>query len=326
MTETLIVDCGTTNLRVTLLNEQGETTAAQNMPGGVRCTAIDGNDLRLRGMLKEAISLVMREGKASPENIADCIAYGMITSNMGLMEIPHLAAPAGVKELKNGIREKLFPDIAPFPIRFIPGVKNSAADVTMDNYAQMDMMRGEETEAVGLYALLKLQGPALFILPGSHNKFVLMGGGGVIRGCMTSISGELLDAVTHHTVIADSVGGAFAREESYLPEAAAEGAGESARSGLGRAAFAGRILNTLGGKTKPEVQSYLLGAVLAQDVLAMKRFTGNEQDLPVFVAGKLPVQQAMCDVMNALHAGSAAAVPRELSARMGVFGALLIAS
>ncbi len=49
----------------------------------------------------------------------------------------------------------------------------------------------------------------MFILPGSHNKFVAMSAEGKILGCMTSISGELLDAMTHHTILADAVGGAF---------------------------------------------------------------------------------------------------------------------
>ena len=40
----------------------------------------------------------------------------------------------------------------------------------------------------------------MFILPGSHNKFVAMSAEGKILGCMTSISGELLDAMTHHHI------------------------------------------------------------------------------------------------------------------------------
>ena len=324
MTARLIIDCGTTNLRVTLLNEAGEIAAAARLPGGVRHTAIDGSNTRLKAMLRQAISQVMEEAGTAPQNINHCTAYGMISSNMGLIEIPHLPAPTGPDALKNGIREEYFPEIAPFPIRFIPGVKNAAAAITLDNYAQMDMMRGEETEAIGLYTLLGLEDGAVFILPGSHNKFVLMGKGAVIRGCMTSISGELLDAVTHHTILADSVGGQFADARDYLPDFAAEGARECLRSGLGRAAFAGRILSTLGGKTQREIRSYLLGAVLAQDVMAMKRLLGDGGRPPVFVAGKPPIQRAMGDVMQALGDGNAVPVPQEISSRMGIEGVLQI--
>ncbi|MFR6027792.1 MAG: hypothetical protein ACLUMK_15050, partial [Christensenellales bacterium] len=41
----------------------------------------------------------------------------------------------------------------------------------------------------------------------------------------------------------------------------------------------------------------------------------------IYVAGKAPVQQAMIDVLEALGHEGAIAVPRELSARMGVVGA-----
>lgn len=45
----------------------------------------------------------------------------------------------------------------------------------------------------------------LFILPGSHNKFVSVDREGKITGCLTSISGELLASITNDTIIAKSV-------------------------------------------------------------------------------------------------------------------------
>ena len=218
----------------------------------------------------------------------------------------------------------------------------------------MDMMRGEETEAVGLFELLEPETSAMFILPGSHNKFVAMSAEGKILGCMTSISGELLDAMTHHTILADAVGGAFVSPEAYNAKMAMEGARACAQNGLGRAAFSGRILKTLGKRSHAEVQSYLLGAALALDVQAMEAFLPDQpEEIPmpdiviplhrnlgaalgvapdisapreiveprIYVAGKAPVQQAMIDVLEALGHEGAIAVPRELSARMGVTGA-----
>lgn len=91
------------------------------------------------------------------------IAYGMITSDMGLLEIPHVSAPASAQDLKNAMREQVFPEIAPFPITFIPGVRNFAAPVDLENFGMMDMMRGEETEAIGLYDLLGLKEKAMLV-------------------------------------------------------------------------------------------------------------------------------------------------------------------
>lgn len=347
----LVIDCGTTNLRVTAVDETGAVLSSAKAEGGVRHTAIDGHNGRLRSALSECIASALAQCGAQAQEVSRCVAYGMITSNMGLLEIPHVAAPASAQKLREAMRTERFEDIAPFPIEFIPGVRNFAGPVDMENFGAMDMMRGEETEAVGLYGLLALQGEAVFVLPGSHNKFVRMGEEGDILGCMTSISGELLDAVTHHTILADAVNRSFVSDAAYDADMAREGAWACAQSGLGRAAFAGRILSTLGGKSAAQVQSYLLGVTLALDVQALwdvlpsrpveMEKTGaalgpsaalgvapdaQAMECPrIFVAGKPPVQQAMCDVMDALGMEGAQPVPQEISARMGLCGALRIA-
>ena len=210
----LVVDCGTTNLRVTLLDESLKRIDAARAEGGVRHTAIDGHNGRLRATLRESIETVLARNGYAPADVERCVAYGMITSALGLLEIPHVPAPAGASDLRAAMREKTFEDIAPFPIAFIPGVRNFAGPVNLENFSEMDMMRGEEVEAVGLYSLLGCTGPALFVLPGTHNKCVPMGAHGEILGCMTSISGELLDALTHHTILADAAGRGRARTSS----------------------------------------------------------------------------------------------------------------
>ena len=187
-------------------------------------------------------------------------------------------------------------------------------------------MRGEETESIGLWQLLKPQHESVFVLPGSHNKFVRMDAQGRILGCMTSISGELLDAVTHHTILADAVGREFAAADSYDADMARQGALECARSGLGRAAFAGRILHQLGHESDVRLRSYLLGAVLAQDVLALRSFMGDADSTAVFIAGKQPIRCAFADVMQCLDLSRAQQVPDEISGCMGVTGALAILS
>ena len=210
----LIIDGGTTNLRVTLLSDERKPLDAIARDGGVRHTAVDGNNGRLKAALAECIGSLLARNGLNAGDVKRCVAYGMITSDMGLLEIPHVPAPASAADLRDAMRAQSFPEIAPFPIHFIPGVRNFAGPVDLENFGMMDMMRGEETEAVGLFELLEPETSAMFILPGSHNKFVAMSAEGKILGCMTSISGELLDAMTHHTILADAVGGAFGSPEA----------------------------------------------------------------------------------------------------------------
>ncbi len=319
----IIVDCGTTNLRAALVDSSGQILARSARPGGVRNTAIDGHNGKFKTMLRDCLKEVLCEAGASAGDVGDCIACGMITSSAGLLEIPHLPAPVSVQDLHRGMKTACFPEIAPYPISFIPGVRNFAGAVTLENCAAMDMMRGEETQAVGLTELLKPQGESVFILPGSHNKFVRVDAQGRILGCMTSISGELLDAITHHTILAGAVGGAFAAAEDYDAGMARRGALECRRCGLGRGAFAGRILGQLGGEDSVRLRSFLLGAVLAQDVLALETFQPEGAD--IYIAGKPPLQQAMGDVLEVFGFAHIHPVAPEICEQMGIRGALRIA-
>lgn len=319
----MIVDCGTTNLRVTLTDASGQIISQEKYPGGVRHTAIEGHNGRLKGMLKECMDKILENRRV--EDVERCIAYGMITSNVGMLEIPHLTAPVSAEDLNEGMCTESFPEVAPFPISFIPGVRNFAKEVTLDNFYDMDMMRGEEVEAIGLYNLLKPEGESIFVLPGSHNKFVRMDAKGRILSCITSISGELLDAITHHTILSDTVDCSFCSSEDYNEDLACKGALECEARGLGRAAFSGRILNQLGGVESVCLRSYLLGATLAQDVIALRSFMSDAAYMQIFVAGKKPLQNAMIHVMKAMGLPNVKEVSAELTTLMGVQGALTIA-
>ena len=320
----LIVDGGTTNLRVTAVSADDHRALAKSTAaGGVKHTAVDGNNHQLKRLLKQCVHDVLEQTGCTEADVERCIAFGMITSNMGLYEIPHLIAPVGIKELRAGMKRKVFPEIAPFEIEFIPGVRNFSGTVDEDTCAAMDMMRGEEVEAIGLYDAVKPNQAALFVLPGSHNKFVKMDEKGRIGGCMTSISGEMLDAITHDTILADALNHSFCSAETYDRHMAVCGAQACMNSGLGRAAFSGRILNTLGSMSADKVQSWLLGAVMAEDVRAMTAFESAASQ--VYIAGKAPIQQAMRDVLEAVSGVKAVCVPAETSALMGLRGALIIA-
>ncbi len=319
----LVIDGGTTNLRVTLLDAAGAILSTVKSEAGVSHTAIDGHNGRLKNALREAIGSLLSTASLTASDIAHCVAYGMITSREGLVEIPHLTAPTDVQALHQGMVMKSFADIASFPIAFIPGVKNDADTNTLDSFTAMDMMRGEETEAMGLWPLVRPVGPCVFVLPGSHNKLIQMGAAGQIQSCMTILSGELTNALTHHTILASAVEHSFATPEDFDMEMALVGYQEAEKAGLGRAAFAGRILSTLYKKPPQQVASYLLGAVLQSDIQALKAYATVHT--PLYIAGKEPLQTALCGLAHAAGFTQVHPVKHETAGRMGVTGALRIA-
>lgn len=320
---TLIIDGGTTNVRITLLNRRGETVAVLKKEAGVAHTAVEGNNRQLKDAVREGIDALLTDNGLAAGDVGRCVAYGMITSAEGLLEIPHCIAPVDGDGLRRAMVCRVFPELAPFPIALIPGVRNLAGAVDLSNFSRMDMMRGEETEAVGLYQMIRPRGGCVFVLPGSHNKFVTMDAQGRILGCRTTLSGELLSALTHHTIVAGAVNHAFASRETYDREMALAGFDEARRSGVGRAAFAGRILCTVGKLPPEKISSYLLGAVLQTDVQALQE--DRREDVPLYLAGKEPVNRALADVLRAAGEENVTTVSAEICARMGIQGALRIA-
>ena len=168
----------------------------------------------------------------------------------------------------------------------------------INNYESMDMMRGEEVETFGLLERKSLQGPALFIFPGSHSKFVTMDANHRITACVTTMAGELLHVITGKTILASAVGNSFAHEldEPML----LEGARCCTRVGLGRACFSVRILEQFGGTTTEQRANFLLGAVLAQDILALKQSSAIQlgAETTVVITGKKSMKEAFAALIK----------------------------
>lgn len=317
----LVIDGGTTNLRVTLADETGRALATEKRSVGAAASAMAGSNDALRQAVRSCMEEIYSASGMTAAEVDGCIAYGMITCASGLLEVPHLCAPAGAADFRAGLVSHRFEDIAPFPITFIPGLRNFSGEVGLDNLLQMDMMRGEETETIGFLQLVKPQTDFVLILPGSHNKMIAVDAQGVIRGCMTTISGELLAALTHHTILTEAVGGSFAQMETYDREMMLAGA-KACRAGISRAAFSSRILRTLGGMPQEKIASFLLGTVLSADVDALRAFEAPMNKL--YIAGKQPLQQALCDLLTE-NGLSAEPADEAVTAQIGVIGAMTIA-
>ena len=239
----ITIDTGTTNTRTFLWDENRNMIAGEKAEVGVRNTAIDGNNDRLKKAVHDCLERLLENNNLTYNNISRVMACGMITSNVGLVEVPHVTAPAGLKELAQQAKSILLEDVCPLPILFIPGVKNGLPDINMENFAVMDIMRGEEVESIAIMDHFPKDKPYLLVLPGSHTKFVSVDKEGKMTGCLTTITGELLASITNDTIIADAVGRQFVNEADYDREMMLKGFVTSRDTGIGHACFSARILN-----------------------------------------------------------------------------------
>lgn len=295
----ITLDGGTTNTRAFLWDSQGHVLHKTGAHVGVRDTATDGHNGRLKQAIKGCLDQLIAAQGIDYDDVCRIVASGMLSSNVGITEVPHLCAPASVQDFMNGAAKTLLPDICPLPLYIVPGLKNNA-DPQLDTYETMDIMRGEETESIPLIRKYGGKDPLILVLPGSHNKFIAVDAQGEITGCLTTISGELLSAITEHTILADASGKRFVAPAEYDKEMVLMGSRNAQKTGLGRACFSGRILNQflIGDKTK--IANYLLGIVYGEDLKAILNSSvfGAVSEQRIIIAGKEPLSLAMADILK----------------------------
>lgn len=291
------IDTGTTNTRV-MLWQDGKKVAKVVRSAGVKSTSITGSKDTLHQTIKSAIDEILSEAKVTLNDDIKFIASGMITSNLGLAEIPHQSAPVSMIDLATHMQQIVIPEVCEQPIWFVPGVKNNVETITPDNVDQMDVMRGEEVEAFGALTQLDAKKPFILVLPGSHTKFIKINADGQIAGSITSMAGELISLLTKDSILSDSLGHDFSDELDT--ETLLMGAKSCEKNGLGRAAFTVRLLDLYTDFTRNQMANYLLGVVLQNDVTAIKTtkaFSLNKDDTFV-VLGKPALRDALETLLN----------------------------
>ncbi|ALS24906.1 MULTISPECIES: 2-dehydro-3-deoxygalactonokinase [Paenibacillus] len=288
----ITIDTGTTNTRVVLWKAYDAVDSA-TAETGVRNTVLNGSNEALKTTIGELINKLLQANNLDVSDVDIIAASGMITSNVGLVEVPHIPAPAGMDLLSKHMVCKRFPEIVDKDIWFVPGVKSisNSSDTTEDRVT--DIMRGEEVETFALVEKLNVTGPALFILPGSHTKFVFLDAQKRITESLTTLTGELLMAISNHTIIANAVNKSYAA--ALLPDRVIEGYQRAKQAGLGRAAFSIRVLDQFSELSVNEKANMLMGVVFAEDLRAILNHQAifASQKIPVYIAGKEIVRDTL---------------------------------
>lgn len=290
----ITIDCGTTNTRVALW-KGNDMSAAAKSEAGVRDTARTGSTEFLAKAVAGCLQDVVKQAGIAPADVAAVLASGMITSNIGLKEISHLVAPAGKKELAAGMAEVFLPDVWPSPMWFIAGVRPNAGKVVPDDVPGTDMMRGEETEVIALLEELKPAMPCWLALPGSHSKYIPVDAEGRILGSLSTLTGEMFQALATQTILASSVD--MAERETDM-EWLFRGFNAAKSFGLGRALYCTRLSQLWTESTVAQRTSHLLGAILESDVRLLRSSPLTGKDMPLLVAGRGELKKALAGLLR----------------------------
>jgi 2-dehydro-3-deoxygalactonokinase len=170
-------DWGTSHLRLFLCNAEGQVLDSATGPG------VAGSNGRCADIFD---SLTSKWTAAPP-----AVLCGMVGSNIGWTQAPYAPCPATLAEIADRSASVRDGDI-----RIVPGLS------CRNHFDAPDFMRGEETQILGVLALVPAlrKGRQLLCLPGTHTKWALLEDS-VVTGFLTSPTGELFNLLSTHSVL-----------------------------------------------------------------------------------------------------------------------------
>jgi len=205
------------------------------------------------------------------------IASGMITSELGLIEIPHLIAPAGLEELSNSVKVVYDPKVIDLgvPVYFIRGIRNDfGSSATLDNIMKVDFLRGEEVQCIGILSEYKPKLPVNIVVLSSHTKIIHIGRSGKVLSCMTTMSGQIYEALKTATNVGSSLIHVEGEPESGVAENDIVNlACESVENtGFTRAVLVPRFMQVLLNTSCRERTLFIDAVITTEDIKALIEF------------------------------------------------------
>jgi 2-dehydro-3-deoxygalactonokinase len=186
----------------------------------------------------------------------DVVICGMAGARQGWLEAPYLEAPAELGGLVFGAVAPEMPDRRLRP-RILPGIcqKTNGAE---------DVMRGEETQLLGLSAL-KPGFAGLVVMPGTHSKWVRLDGSRVER-FSTAMTGELYEVLRQHSVLRHSLTGDLDGPEREAGFTAGLRLGIEAPERLTATLFKVRAGSLLSGRGPAWCAGFLSGLLIGAEI------------------------------------------------------------
>lgn len=193
------------------------------------------------------------------------VISGMASSTVGWREVPYLAEP--LKLDGGNLRQAAIIWNGPEWL----GGTTVISGVAIGG----EIMRGEETEAIGLMAE-RPDFAGTLVLPGTHSKHLTIRKE-EITAIATYMTGELFDLLARHSILRASVEIADGGQGSTALDAGAfrEGVRWGREAGLGRAVFRVRTRAVLDGRPPRENADFLSGILIGSELRSLAADSGG---------------------------------------------------
>ncbi|MDQ6621296.1 MAG: 2-dehydro-3-deoxygalactonokinase [Pseudomonadota bacterium] len=260
------IDWGTTAARAYRIDSNGVMLDERHASLGIQHVR--------NGAFAEALSSLLGDWRSYE---VPRIACGMIGSRQGWIEAPYRECPVAVADLAR--------DTTPSPDGEIVVVSGLSC---RDSMGVPDVMRGEETQVVGL--LEGLAADTLIVQPGTHSKWTHVGrgpdGGATIESFATYMTGEVFAVLREHSIL----GRLMNQDDAFNPDAFDRGARHGLASTVGgdvlHKIFAARTLILFNELAPAAASDFLSGVLIGSEVAAGMQWSGlATRDVPVWLAG-----------------------------------------
>lgn len=295
----ILIDSGTTNSRIRLVDESShEIIDALKLQVGVRITAIEGNNSRLKQAIQSGIQEILTRNGMTSKEVRNIVASGMITSNLGLYEVPHVPGPASLEDFAQHSKRMVVEEFLNIPCILVPGMKNNTDHLegTIANLNQFDVMRGEEVETFGLLEQISVKGKGIMVLPGSHTKYVEVQDGNILTSCLSTLAGELLQAVKKETILSSSLD--MQLIESIDADMLLEGYRSAAQVGFTRSLYQVRLIQLFSESDSNKRANFLVGAVLYNDIQSLIHSIDLQDVNWMIIGGSSPLRKAFVHLLQ----------------------------
>lgn len=201
-------DWGTSSFRLRLFDTHNQIVEAEiSSREGVAATYRDWQqaskqndsvscELFFRKELKKQISLISKK-VATDLTHTLVILSGMASSSIGMKNLAYSNVPFALDGSSAVVLKIMGDDLLPNDIVLVSGVKT-----------EHDVLRGEETQLLGLIALLKISRQyneeSILIFPGTHSKHIYIRNEGMVN-FKTYMTGEIYSLLGTHSILRDSV-------------------------------------------------------------------------------------------------------------------------
>ena len=257
--EWVAVDWGTSNLRAWGIGPGGDILFAKSSDQGMGKLARDAFPGVLDTLLADEVEPV-----GPPVDVVIC---GMAGARQGWLEAPYLDAPADLGGLGFSAVHPAIPNSRLIP-RILPGVCQKLS-------GEEDVMRGEETQILGLSALIPgFSGVA--VLPGTHSKWATVTGRRIER-FTTVMTGELFEVMRTHSVLRLSLAGELDGPERQVGFDAGLALGIEAPERLTGALFKVRAGSLLSGRGPAWCAGYLSGLLIGTEIGGHRDWIGDAE-------------------------------------------------